>query len=145
MNWGSISIERLNDYNTRLVAVVSIQEQIESLELQYSSIRSAATEDTPVRGGGSNREDALLNNIAKREELKRNLEIAEKEISITQKGLSVLSEQERRVLTMFYIARPKDYMKRLCEEMMFEKTKIYQIKDQALTKFTKAVYGIIQI
>ncbi len=145
MNWGRISIERLKDYNARLVAVESIPEQIKSLELQYSSIRSAIKDEMPVKGGTCAREDALLNNIAKREELKLNLEIAEREISITKKGLSVLTEQERRVLTLFYVDRPKDYMKKLCDEMMFEKTKIYQIKDEALRKFTKAVYGVIQI
>lgn len=145
MNWGRISIERLKDYNARCVATETIPEQIKTLELQYRSIRSATTEETPVRGGASTREDVLLNNIAKREELKRNLEIAEREIGITNRGLSVLNVQERRVLTMFYIDRPKGYMEALCDEMAYEKSKIYQIKDEALRKFTMAAYGVVQI
>ena len=70
MNWGRISVERLKDYKSRLVAVENIPEQIKSLELQYISIRSAIKDEMPVKGGNCAREDALLDNIAKREELK---------------------------------------------------------------------------
>lgn len=145
MNWERISVERLREYNGRLAAIESIPEQIKTLELQFKAIRSATKDGDPVKGGTTDREERLLSNISKRGELESNLEIAKREVQTTEKGLSVLTDKERRVLTVFFIDRPKDHVKKLCEEMMFEKTKIYQIKDEALKKFTKAVYGVANI
>lgn len=145
MNWNKISVERLREYKVRQEAVESIPAQITTLEMQYTAIRSAATDGMPVKGGTADREESLLSNIAMRDELTANLEIAKREVENTRKGLSALTDQERRVLELFFIDRPTNYISTLCEELGYEKTKIYQTKDAALRKFTKAVYGVVDI
>lgn len=145
-NWCVFSIQRLRDYEERLTAVENLEEQIESLQDRFTAIRAAKTDGTPVQGGNENkREEMLIANIAMREELKNNLDITKREISITEKGLEVLTAEEHKILLRFYICRTKGYIERLCEELYISKTELYRQKDIALKRFTMACYGIVEL
>ena len=145
MDWKKISIERLRDYEARKQALESIPEQIKTLELNLTSIRSAQTDGIPIRAGGNRREEMLINNIAMREELQNNYEIAEREIKVTEKGLDALSAEQRRILYKFYICRSHGHIDALCEELCVEKSRVYTLKDEALKKFAVACYGVVEI
>ena len=146
LNWCFFSIQRLRDYNNRKEAVENLREQISVLEDKFNAIRSVITDDTPVQGGNSNRrEEMLINNIATRKELENNLAITEHEIAVTEKGLEALAEDEKKILTRFYVIRSKGYVERLCDELFISKTELYRQKDEALKKFTIACYGIVEI
>lgn len=146
MNWQKMSIDRLKEYEARQSALILIPEQIKTLESNFTAIRAARTDGEPVKeSSGNKREDALITNIAKRQELERNLKIAEQEAEITAQGLATLTPEERKVLYKFYINRPRRHVEELCEELNFEKTRVYEIKDIALRKFTRAVYGVVEI
>ena len=146
MDWKKISIERLREYEARKEALSLIPEQIETLELNFPALRSARTDATPVSGGMSNkREDMLINNIVMRDELAHNLEIAKREVSITEKGLEKLTEEQKEILTKFYINRSYGYIDTLCEQLHLEKSRIYTLKDEAVKKFTMACYGIVEV
>ncbi len=146
LNWCTYSIQRLRDYEDRKIAVDNLAEQINSLEDKFTAIRAATTDITPVQGGNENRrEQMLIHNIATREELKNNLEIIKREIDITEKGLDVLTETERLILTRFYINRAKGYIERLCDELFISKTELYRQKDEALKRFTMVCYGIVEL
>lgn len=146
MDWKKESIERLREYEARKKALVLIPEQIETLELNFTAIRAAAADETAVKGGGGNKgENALINNIAMREELKRNLDIAKKEVEITEKGLSELTEEQQTVLIRFFVCRSRGHVETLCEELCLEKSSVYKIKDEALKKFTMVCYGIVEV
>lgn len=146
LNWCIYSIQRLRDYEDRKIAVDSLTEQINSLEDKFTAIRAATTDSTPVQGGNENRrEQMLIHNISTREELKNNLDIIKREIEITEKGLAVLTETERLILTRFYINRSKGYIERLCDELFISKTELYRQKDEALKRFTMVCYGIVEL
>ena len=146
MNWQKISIERLKEYESRQQALTNIPEQIKTLELQFTSIRASSTDGTPTRGGiGNKREEAIVNNIAMREELQRNLEIAKREVEITEKGLASLTDEQRRILHRFYISRCHGHIDALCEELCVEKSRVYTLKDEALKKFTMSCYGVVEV
>ena len=146
LNWCLFSIQRLRDYEARRQAVINLTEQIKMLEDKFKSIRSATTDATPVQGGNDNkRENMLIHNIATREELQNNLDITKQEIEITEKGLSALTENEKKILTRFYINRSKGYVERLCDELFISKTELYRQKDEALKKFTMVCYGIVEL
>lgn len=145
-SWRSLSIERLTMYEIHKVTVENVTEQIKALEDKYTSIRSAQTDSTPVQGGTSNKqEDMLINNISLRNELKKNLKEAIHEIKIIERGLSVLSDDERKILTRFYINRSKGYIERLCDELFISKTELYRRRDNALKRFTMVCYGIVEL
>lgn len=146
LNWCIYSIQRLRDYEDRKIAVDNLTEQINSLEDKFTAIRAATTDSTPVQGGNENRrEQMLIHNISTREELKNNLDIIKREIEITEKGLAVLTETERLILTRFYINRSKGYVERLCDELFISKTELYRQKDEALKRFTMVCYGIVEL
>ena len=65
-------------------------------------------------------------------------------LDLIERGLASLDKTERLVLDRFYIDRPKNHVERLMEELNYEKTRVYEIKDQALYKFTIAMYGIVE-
>ena len=146
MNWQKMSIQRLREYEGRVTSLTLIPEQIRALELSFSAIRSATTDGTPVKGSsGNKREDALLDNIVMREELAANKEIAKREVDITEKGLAGLTEEQRKILHTFFVNRPRDHVGVLCEELCLERSRVYDLKDEALKRFTMACYGVVEI
>lgn len=145
-NWCVFAIQRLRDYEGRLTAAENLAEQIKTLSDNLTAIRSATTDSTPVQGGNENkREQMLISNISMRDELQKNLEMVKAEISITEKGLAILTKAEREVLQRFYINRTKGYIQRLCDDLYISKTELYRQKDIALKKFTMACYGIVEL
>lgn len=146
MNWKKIAIERLKDYEARKEACKRIPEQIATLEMRYTSIRSATTDATVVRmGNGNQREQALIENIVERNELKNNFKIAKREVEITKKGLEHLTDEQYKILDRFYISRTPGHVERLCEELCMEKSRVYELKDDALRRFTLACYGVVEV
>lgn len=145
-NWCIFAIQKLRDYENRKDAVESLTEQIKLLEDNFTAIRSATTDATPVQGGNENRrEQMLIHNIATREELQNNLKIIKHEIAITEAGLKCLTETEKKILQRFYINRSKGYIERLCDELYISKTELYRQKDEALKRFTMACYGVVEL
>lgn len=145
-NWCIFAIQRLRDYESRKEAIDNLTEQIQLLEDNFTAIRSATTDSTPVQGGNENkREQMLIHNIATREELQNNLEITKREIATTEKGLAALTETEKKILERFYINRSKGYVERLCDELYISKTELYRQKEDALKRFTMVCYGIVEL
>lgn len=145
MNWSYMAVQRLKAYESRREAIKNIPEEIALLTQRFQSIRAAVTDGTPVQESGNRREEMLVYNIAKREELKINLEIVWREVRLTEKGLAALSDEERRILELFYITRGKKSVERLCEELFVSKTELYRRKDEALRKFTMCSYGVVEL
>ncbi len=63
-------------------------------------------------------------------------------VKLTERGLSQLTDEERRVLERFFIYRGGRHVDDLMEELCYERTRIYELKDEALYKFTVAMYGM---
>lgn len=144
MNWKFEAIEKLKEYTARKNALVTIPEEIARLQEAAQSIRAAAADAAPVQGGGSTREDILLSNIVHREELQRRLSDAKRWVETVDRGLAVLTADDRLILDRFYIHPMKGNVDRLCEEFCIEKTAVYKRKDAAIEKFTLALYGAVK-
>lgn len=144
MDWKAEAIDKLKQYRLKKQALKSIPMEIAMLESAMQSIRSASADGSPVRGGGSGREDAMLSNIVKRDELKQSFELTEKWVSHVESGLESISAEERIILDRFYINPARGNVDRLCEELCVEKPTIYRKKDAALRNFTICLYGITE-
>lgn len=145
MNWKKEAIEKLKEYNARKQAITSIPMEIAQLESAVRGIRSASADGVAISGGGSGREDMLLSNICKREELKRSLAVANAWVSQVDTALTVLNQEERLILDRFYINPARGNVDRLCGELSVEKTQVYAKKDAALRHFTIGLYGCTEI
>lgn len=142
MNWKREATEKLRNYDVHKQATENIPKEIKRLESSFAGIRSAATDGTPVSGGGSNREDVMLSNIVHRDELKRRLKEAWLWVSMVDKALGALSDEERLLLDKFYIHPAKGNVGELCERLNVEQSTVYRKRDNALKRFTIALYGV---
>ena len=142
MNWKTEAKEKLRRYDAMRLATINIPQELHRLVIDAQSIRSSRTDATPVRGGGSKREDALLNNILHRQELAWTLEQAQAWIRITDRALTCLNNCEKQILTRLYIYPEKGGLERLCKELDMETSSIYRHREQALKRFTMALYGV---
>ena len=143
MNWKKIAIERLQEYEPRKLSLETIPEQLKTLELTYTAIKGATGDETGIRATNGKKDDAWIANILQREELKKSLQIAQSECTITEKALEILSDDEKHILDMFYIAKQRGHVERLSEELCVERSRVYELKDEALQKFTLACCGVI--
>lgn len=140
--WKYKAIDKLKDYAAQVAATENIPEEIRRLKSEAMSIKSATGDGTPVKGGGSGREDRLLSNIVKREELAMMLDRAKLAVSIVRRGMAVLSEEERHILEVMYIYREKGYLERLMSELdLMDERSVYKRADKCLIRFTIAMYG----
>ena len=144
MNWRAEAKRDLQTYPQRKAAVENIKEKIKILEEQFTSLKGISAGE-PVMGGTSKQEDKWLDNISERERLGFSLKIAEALVELTEKGLEVLDDRERKILEGFYMRREDNHIEKLCERFHLEKTRLYEIKDNALKKFTIAMYGTVEI
>lgn len=144
MDWKHEAMEKLRQHEAKKAAVQEIPGEIAQLEAAFGSIRSSSSDGTPVKGGGSGREDALLGNIAKREELKIAWIQAKACVDRVNNALAVITNEERMLLDRFYIVPSKGVVERLATELCVDTKTVYKRKDAALKKFTLALYGCIE-
>lgn len=142
MNWKAEAKEKLRRYDAMRLATINIPEEIERLELDAQAIRSAKMDSDVVSGGGSKREEALLNNIIERQELLWTLEQAQLWLKTTDRALSALANEEKLILHRLYIYPERGAPERLCKELGMEVSSVYRRRDRALRHFTLAYYGI---
>lgn len=144
MDWKREAADKLRCYEAKKSSIERAVEEIRRLNDEMTRVRSATTDSTPVSGGSSTREDALVNSIAHQEELKLAIREARRWVKIVDGGLAVLDEQERLVLDRFYIHRGKGNVERLCGELNVEQATVYRRRDSALRHFTLALYGVTE-
>lgn len=144
MNWKAEAGKDLKTYPQRKAAVENIKEKIKVLDEQFKSLKGISAGE-PVMGGASKQEDRWLDNISERERLSFSLKIAVALVELTEKGLEALGERERQILEGFYMQRAENNIEKLCERFHFEKSRLYELKDNALKKFTIAMYGTVEI
>ena len=144
MNWKTEAKEKLRKYNMMKVSTITIPEEIKRLELDARRIKSARADGNPVKGGGNSREEAMLTNIIKRQELEYALQNALMWIQSTDHALNAISEEERLILHMIFIYPLPGAIERLCEELHCETSTVYRKRDRALHNFTIAFYGAVE-
>ena len=143
VDWKKEAINDLRTYKARRDSILTMSEKVMELEAKAERLGSAAA-TTPVQGGSSKSEDMLINCIVECDRLKVNIRMIKGLIASIERGLNHLTEEERRVLEGFYMNRSSRHIDKLCDELHFEKSRIYEIKDRALHMFTIAMYGFIE-
>jgi hypothetical protein len=142
MDWKKEAINDLMTYERKKESLTNIKLQIQAINMQLTAVRGALADTGSARGGDSHYEDRLLNGIVKRDRLKLTYRATKQLVTLIEKGLAGLDERDRLVLDMFYIHRAKGNVERLMEQLGYERSRIYEVKDEAVNKFTAAMYGI---
>jgi hypothetical protein len=145
MNWKKESENELRDYGQKQNALSNIPQLLDQIEYELSILNARKTRTESIGGRTYKLDDLLIENIIKKHELERNLLLTKQRVELIEHGLLSIPEDERRILELFYIDRPYDYIQILGEEFGYEKSSLYNKKDRALRRFTLAMYGISNI
>ena len=143
MNWKNEAIEKLQRYDVMRQALRNIPDEINRLKEEAIALRSMGS-GIRVRSSGGGQEDAWINNIVRRQELERTLRQVRQWLDITDPGLMALDADERLILQRLYLYPQKGAIDRLCAELGLEQSSIYRKRDQALHRFTAAIYGFLE-
>lgn len=141
MRWKDEAMEKLRRYDAMGMAQQNIAREIDRLKEQAVAIRRADPEATPVRSSGGRYDEELMNNIVKRQELAWTLKQVKLWLANTERGLLALNEEERLILQRLFLYPEKGALERLCMELGMEQSTVYRKRDQALERFTIALYG----
>lgn len=144
MNWKSEAIDRLRRYDSMKTAVQSIPDEIRRLEMEATSIKAVRTDKVPIKSSAADRNDALINNMVQREELEWTLKQAKLWVKTTDTALSNLTPEDKLILHRLFIANERGNIERLCQELNCEQSTVYRKRDQALYRFTVALYGFVE-
>ena len=142
MNWKQEAIKDLQNYRKRKAALENMRQAIHLLGEDYCSLKGISMDSVSVQGNTGGTEAWMLNNIIKRERLKTNIAATEAWLALIENGLRALTDQQREILTEFYISRNPGHVERLAERYHMEKSRVYEQKERALYDFTLLMYGV---
>lgn len=140
MDWKKEAREKLREYSYKAAGIERASKEIARLESEFGRLRSSA-------GGGpagpkTEYDTAMINNIAKREELAQAIAIAQAAVDLVSAALDELPDKEREILQAMYISRGKGTASSLCEKYNIEPSTLYYHRDKALRHFTLSLYGV---
>ena len=141
MDWKKEAIEDLSRYQMMKVGLRNLNEELQALEQTSADAPAAFRREPVVQGGKRAADEAVLHRIVRRDRLSASRDALRATLRRMDRALRMLSDEERNVLTHFYIERTPGAAQLLCEQLCYEQAHIYRIKDAALKKFTIAMYG----
>lgn len=141
MDWKREAKAELRDLPVMREAAKNIPERIAMIEAKKTSLQTAG-DGTPVQGGENHHEDRLLDLIVESERLNYSLQAHNIRLQLIERGLAALNEQDRLIVTTFAEHRSGEAVNILAERLYMERSRIYQLWDQALRRYTIAEYGL---
>lgn len=141
MIWKAAAEEKLIQYPAKVAAIENLQAQLRALKLGASPMLSPQYTQPRVCTTPGRQEDALLEAMAWRQEMEWSLERAQTWVQVTRRALDTLGEGDRRLLECLYMDPEAGQLERLCQRLQLERSSIYRRRDNALRRFTVALYG----
>lgn len=141
MDMKKVVEDRLYNLEKDEASLQRMEEEIQSLIYERSSIRSAQTDGNPTRGGGNGRSAWLDNNIQQCTYLKSRIEATRVKVNSLRSGLDMLTKEQQKVLDVFFIhkvSRPEEY---LADTLHMDKSTAWRKRKQALADLCHALYG----
>ncbi len=136
MDWKACAVDDLRRYPMLKLAIRNCREKIRAVEGIATKGRTAF--EHGIKAVDTRYVDAIV----EVDKLRYNLESAERLAAVIERGLSVLNEEERLVLTKFFMSDDPANIVELRALLSYEARTIYRLKDRALLKFTLAMYGV---
>ena len=125
MDWKHEAMEELRHLESLRLALNTIPERIQALD-ELARITTG---------------DEAINARFERERLTLKLDATQRLVAGIERGLRALDPDERCALEKFYIKRTPGAAQALCEVFIVEQAQVYRIKDRALKKFTRGMFG----
>lgn len=147
MNYRKAAEEELRAYTDLKGSLGNIRQRMSMLEDKMTSVRASSPSATPVTGGGNRYEEALIDCMAEKARLAELFKVNSRRVQLIERGLTALSDTERRVINRFFICdmRPENAVNCLVEELGYERAQIYRIRSTALHRYTIAEFGLPEL
>lgn len=134
--------EDLRDLERLRFSVTQMENELETLDAEETAIRATDYDKIPGGSGSNTQEDRLLTAIAKRDELRANLEATRRRVADLDRLVSGLdNDDELRVVQVMFLSAERNAVSRLIEELGYEAAQIYRLKDRALKHLAQMRYG----
>lgn len=141
----NMTIDDLKSHEARKTSLINLNDEMMALELDKTSLGGSSNSEAVQNSNFNKQETRLINIISKQGNLKLQIESTELRIRRVDRALKTLNKTELRVLQLFYVTPQKDCVERLRNELNYEKSTVYNVKDNALKHLTIALYGGIEI
>jgi len=146
MDYRDFAKDLLKRKNQLSSAHESLKEEIEELEREKYSCKTASLNSIPVSGSGTSKyEDRLITIIALLDDCRFRLRVVERELKMIEQGFSGLDEYQAQLLEGFFIHSTKGAADSLMSRFYKERSCLYADRNKALETFTRSVYGIVLI
>ena len=136
-------IQELKDYALWKVSLETIPQRIAEIDERMQSLGGGKT-DTPVKNSGTNKqEEKLCQCIDEKTELLKTLESRTKKKEYIEKGLAHLTEEEQKVLDIFYMRSLKygEAVNVAMIEMNMSEKSVDRTRRSALRKYSLCEFG----
>lgn len=142
MDYKDWIIPELKTLDAKRKSLQNTLDQIKELELKATAISATTFDKDVVDGGGDNkREEMLLENLCKRNELQANYDCTRMEVANIENRLSQLSEEDRFILETFFVYKQYNPVERLCEALHLEQAQVYRRREKALKNYARLTCG----
>ena len=137
------NVQRLlrEDYNQRREQLRTLRERIATERARLTSIRSASAESAMIHDGGNVRQERDTAILVEIDRLTAEFELAKLEIKTIDRILESLDEQSRRIVEQMDVYHVKGAVERLCDEMGYERSRFYDLYDNALDKIAALYFA----
>jgi hypothetical protein len=135
----------LGRYYEKMQSISSLTEEIKRCSDRLDGLGSPMKGATPVQGGSSTAEERLINAICSRDTLKLNLALVKWQVKQMDRGLSVLTDQQRRILEVKTMRRESGAAERLCDELHISRAELYRREDEAMARYAICRYGVTEL
>lgn len=126
MNFKLLAEEELRDYVTK-------RETLERLQKQYAFLEQMA----------QNFYERMVM-LPDRREMGERIARMRCEVGMVERALRQLNRPEYCILEKMLFRPEKHAAERLMDELGYEKASIYRMKEEALTKFTRSLFGFVE-
>lgn len=144
MNYCDFARDLLRNKRQLEASYENISFQLETLEIEKYSASGNSACCAPKKGGGSTYEDKLVSLIMLTDRYREKLNNLSKSLAAIELGLAVLDGYETDLLNAFFVYGVKEAAESLSAKYYKERAQIYRDKTEALKKFTRAIFGVVE-
>ena len=141
VDWKAVVIRRLRQYRPRQDALIAVKEQIQEIDEAMTKIKSASADGSPVQGGGSGREERLIELLVEKDELTQRKKQLIRELNTINACLGKLCEEDLKIIRTFYIKSVPNAAAVLADQLGIDKSTCYRRRDKAIEQMAVYLYG----
>lgn len=120
-------------------AVTQQEEELLTLEQEYTTIKAANLDKMPSGSGDNIQEEKMLTAIVKHDDKKRELDLNRRRVADLDRLLDQLPPDERKIIDRMCIEREPG--ETLAEEMALDVRQVYNRRNAALTHLLQLRHG----